>query len=55
MTERTTIEVRRGLVADPAAKHFHAMKQAVWLDLYRRDWITPELPSNTRHRRVFTY
>jgi transposase-like protein len=27
----------------------------VWLDLYRRDWITTELPSNTRHRRIFTY
>ena len=27
----------------------------VWLDLYRRDWITPDLPSNTRHRRPFTY
>ena len=27
----------------------------IWLDLYRRDWITPELPSNTRHRRAFTY
>ncbi len=26
-----------------------------WLDLYRRDWITPELPSNTRHRKVFAY
>ena len=26
-----------------------------WLELYRRDWITPELPSNTRHRRVFTF
>jgi hypothetical protein len=27
----------------------------VWLELYRRDWITPELPSNARHRRVFAY
>ena len=27
----------------------------VWLDLYRRDWITTELPSNTRHRKVFAY
>lgn len=26
-----------------------------WLELYRRDWTTPELPSNTPHRRVFTY
>jgi hypothetical protein len=26
-----------------------------WLELYRRDWTTPELASNTRHRRVFTY
>ena len=29
--------------------------EGVWLELYRRDWITPELPSNTRHRRVFAY
>ena len=27
----------------------------IWLDLYRRDWITTELPSNTRHRKVFAY
>jgi len=27
----------------------------IWLELYRRDWTTPELPSNTRHRRVFTF
>ena len=27
----------------------------IWLELYRRDWTTPELASNTRHRRVFTY
>jgi len=26
-----------------------------WLALYRRDWLTPELPSNTLHRRVFAY
>ena len=26
-----------------------------WLELYRRDWITPELPSNARHRKVFAY
>ena len=26
-----------------------------WLDLYRRDWITPELPSNARHRNIFAY
>ena len=26
-----------------------------WLELYRRDWTTPELPSNTRHRKVFAY
>lgn len=25
------------------------------LVLYRRDWLTPELPSNTLHRRVFAY
>ena len=27
----------------------------VWIDLYRRDWITTELPSNARHRKVFAY
>jgi transposase-like protein len=27
----------------------------IWLELYRRDWTTPELPCNTRHRRVFAY
>jgi hypothetical protein len=26
-----------------------------WLELYRRDWTTPELPSNVRHRKAFTY
>jgi len=26
-----------------------------WLELYRRDWVTPELPSNTRHRKVYAY
>jgi hypothetical protein len=26
-----------------------------WLELYRRDWTTPELGSNTRHRKVFAY
>ena len=26
-----------------------------WRDLYRRDWITTELPSNARHRKVFAY
>ena len=26
-----------------------------WLELYRRDWVTPELRSNTRHRKVFAY
>jgi hypothetical protein len=27
----------------------------VWEDLYRRDWETPSLPANTRHRPVFCY
>ena len=27
----------------------------IWLELYRRDWISTELPSNTRRRRLFTY
>ena len=25
----------------------------VWLELYRRDWISPMLASNTRHRLVY--
>ena len=29
--------------------------EGTWLELYRRDWTTPELGSNTRHRRVYTY
>jgi len=27
----------------------------VWEEIYRRDWPTPSLPANTRHRAVFTY
>ncbi len=27
----------------------------VWRDLYRRDWTTPVLPSNTRHRLSHAY
>jgi hypothetical protein len=27
----------------------------VWLELYRRDWVTPVLTSNTRHRLVHAY
>jgi len=27
----------------------------VWRELYRRDWISPDLPTNDRHRRVFAY
>jgi hypothetical protein len=27
----------------------------VWLELYRRDWLNPALPSNTRHRLVHAY
>jgi hypothetical protein len=27
----------------------------VWRDLYRRDWPTPALPSNTRHRKKLAY
>ena len=29
--------------------------EGTWLELYRRDWTTPELPSNARHRKVFAY
>jgi hypothetical protein len=27
----------------------------VWLELYRRDWLTPVLSSNTRHRLIHAY
>jgi hypothetical protein len=27
----------------------------VWLELYRRDWSTPVLRSNTRHRLIHAY
>jgi len=27
----------------------------VWRELYRRDWISPDLPTNDRHRRLFAY
>jgi transposase-like protein len=27
----------------------------VWIELYRRDWSTPTLPSNSRHRLVHAY
>ncbi len=30
-------------------------RDGVWLELYRRDWTTPELRSNARHRRIFAY
>ncbi len=26
-----------------------------WMRLYRRDWLTPELPTNTRHRLIFAF
>ncbi len=26
-----------------------------WVEIYRRDWMTPALPANTSHRAVFTY
>jgi transposase-like protein len=28
---------------------------AIWRELYRRDWISPMLPSNTRHRRLLAF
>jgi transposase-like protein len=27
----------------------------VWLELYRRDWLTPALPANTRHRLIHAF
>ena len=27
----------------------------LWLELYRRDWLTPVLPNNTRHRLIHAY
>lgn len=28
----------------------HASLPPVWMEIYRRDWLTPVLPANTRHR-----
>ena len=55
----TTPAMRLGLATEPwswrrtmARRLFPARETLprAWRDLYRRDWITPVLPSNTRHR-----
>jgi transposase-like protein len=62
--DRTTPAMRLGLADEPwpwkrvfSRRLFPDRERLdrTALDLYRRDWITPELPSNTRHRRVFAY
>ena len=62
--DRTTPAMRLGLTTEPwtyprvlSRRLFPDREQlgGMQLALYRRDWITPELPSNTRHRPVFTF
>ena len=62
--DRTTPAMRLGLTDQPwkwervlGRRLFPDRERldGVWLELYRRDWTTPELASNTRHRPVFTY
>jgi hypothetical protein len=59
-----TPAMRLGLAREPwswrrtLARRLFPGRQAlpqVWLDLYRRDWTTPVLPSNTRHRLRHAY
>jgi hypothetical protein len=62
--DRTTPAMRLGLTDQPwsfkrvlSHRLFpdRARLSGVPLMLYRRDWITPVLPSNTRHRLRFAY
>ena len=62
--DRTTPAMRLGLTDQPwswkrvLARRLFPDREGLdgsLLDLYRRDWLTPELPSNTRHRKVFAY
>ena len=63
-SDRTTPAMRLGLTDRPwtwervLGRRLFADREkldGMWLELYRRDWTTPELPSNTHHRRVFAY
>jgi transposase-like protein len=56
--DRTTPGMRKGLTREPWTwKRYLARRlfperlpvPASWREIYRRDWITPTLPSNTRH------
>jgi transposase-like protein len=62
--DRRTPAMRLGLTRRPwtwaqvLARRLFPGREAVpapWMDVYRRDWTTPELPSNTRHRLVHAY
>jgi transposase-like protein len=62
--DRTTPAMRLGLTERPwswkrllGRRLFPARERlaGVWLELYRRDWTTPDLPSNTRHRLSLAY
>lgn len=62
--DRTTPAMRLGLTDRPwswervLGRRLFPDRERVdagWMRLYRRDWPTPELPANTRHRRVFAY
>ena len=62
--DRTTPAMRLGLTDRPwtwervLGRRLFPVREnlcGTWLELYRRDWTTPELGSNTRHRKVFAY
>jgi transposase-like protein len=62
--DRTTPAMRLGLTDRPwtwsralGRRLFPAREcvDAEWMRLYRRDWLTTELPSNTRHRLIFAF
>jgi transposase-like protein len=62
--DRTTPAMRLGLTDRPwswrqlLSRRLFPDREGLagnWLEIYRRDWTTPELPSNTRHRKVFAY
>jgi transposase-like protein len=62
--DRTTPAMRLGLAGEPWGWRRVLCRRLfpdrgrltpVWRELYRRDWTTPVLDSNTRHRLVYAY
>ena len=62
--DRTTPAMRVGLAEEPwrwrrvLSRRLFPDRESlteVWRELYRRDWTTPVLPSNARHRLRFAY